>query len=574
MKFLKKIRTLLALLVFCLISAQFLDLYHLLPQSYYELNPTKTQFTPSLILLKTFSFGVCAAGIAFAAFSIFAIIFGRVYCSFVCPFGILMDIIHRMSYSKKRRLKYAYSKGKNILRALFLTLAAFSIVLGYTALLGLIEPYSLYGKIMGSFASCIGTAINQISSALYAEGIYFLQPTSGKTQISLAAFSLSIFILAAISIASYARGRIFCNTICPVGAFLGLLSRFSLFKISIDKNSCVSCGICEKLCKAQCINSKEKRLDFSRCVLCFNCAAKCPKSSVKILPTYPFKKTPQSEVGKNLPTPKDEASSQKYECEFSRRSFYKNGALSLAALALTRNAFAEKGREGRCASSSNISPFKNPRSQRKDSRLAVPAGAGSVENFLSKCTGCQACVSACETFILKPSISEWGWGGIMQPFMDFRNGYCLHACNSCTEVCPVGAIAYKSVEEKKKIKIGTAILMKSLCVVETDGTDCAACAEHCPVQAIEMRPYKPEKSLYIPHVHSRVCIGCGACEYICPVKPKKAIVIKGLAEHEEALDFKDVPRRRRKRGFKDENFSPEKTPDKKEATPSDNPFPF
>lgn len=585
MKFLKKFRVAFALIFFCLISVQFFDLYHLLPDFYYNLNPTSTQFIPSLLLLKTFGFGICGAGIAFVFFSVFALIFGRAYCSFICPFGILMDVMRRFSFSKKRKLKYAYAKGRNILRGTFLILAALAIGFGYTALLGFIDPYSLYGKIAGSLSALLGMGANELSSALYANGVYFLQPTSGSTQISLVAFAVALFILIAISIVSYARGRIFCNTLCPVGAFLGLLSRFSLFKISLDEKTCISCGICEKNCKAQCIKSKEKRLDFSRCVLCFNCAKKCPKSSIKISPRYfsraiKTEKKFENKIEKKAEN-KTEISLAKPEPEFSRRDFNKKSFLSLALMLSTSKAMGNGKNRGKnsgknCGKNLNFSQFRNPRSGREDSCLTVPAGSGSIESFLSKCTGCQACVSACDAFILKPSISEWGLKGIMQPFMDFRNGYCLHECNSCTKVCPVGAITHKDVEEKKKIKIGTAVLLRSLCVVETDETDCAACAEHCPVQAIEMTPYKPEKSLYIPRVHSRVCIGCGACEYICPVKPEKAIVIRGLAVHETAMDFKEVLSRRRARDaeYEDDAKSTTPKPAPKAAAPSDNPFPF
>lgn len=131
----------------------------------------------------------------------------------------------------------------------------------------------------------------------------------------------------------------------------------------------------------------------------------------------------------------------------------------------------------------------------------------------------------------------------MQPFMDFSQGFCLHTCHACTKACPTGAIKFLTSKEKLRVKIGTAKFKKSLCVVKTDGTDCAACAEHCPVQAIEMIPFgKLENSLYIPHVHEDVCIGCGACEYICPVTPHKAIVVQGIKVHKKAVVFDESMR--------------------------------
>ena len=166
------------------------------------------------------------------------------------------------------------------------------------------------------------------------------------------------------------------------------------------------------------------------------------------------------------------------------------------------------------------------------------------------------------------ALSEWGLSHLSQPFMDFTDGFCLFDCHSCSKACPTGAIKFVRLPQKQTIKIGTAIFNEDLCIVKTDGTDCAACGEHCPVQAIEMLPFGDKKdSLYIPHVHSDVCIGCGACESICPVRPHRAIVVQGLETHKTAVKF-------------DESMRVSKPqPDKKEeggaaAAPQQSPFPF
>ena len=526
-KIMKRLRVAVALVVFCSITAQFLDIYHKLPKPYFMWNPTGTQFVPSL--LETLATGSIAAGAAFITFSIFSLIFGRAYCSFFCPLGIFMDGIRRVFGNRKMK----FAKAHNAIRAVFLCLAVACILFGYMSLLGFLDPYSLFGKIAGIFRLGTAESANFLSDVLASAGNYSaITPVSGSPEIALPAFGASIAILIAVSIFSALRGRIWCNTICPVGAFLGFFSRFSLFKISLDKSKCVSCGMCEKSCKTQCISSKNKELDFSRCVLCFNCASACKKNAITI-----------SMFG---------SSSEKVAV--SRRKFPK---LSLALFGIL---MASAQKELKASEEKNM--YKNPKNARSDSRLCVPAGAKSVENFLDKCTGCQACVAACKASILKPSVSEWGLSHFMQPFMDYSSGFCLDTCHSCTKVCPTGAIQFMTLKQKTSTKIGTAMFKRSLCVVKTNGTDCSACGEHCPVQAIEMVPFKGRSGLYIPYVHKDVCIGCGACENVCPVTPKKAIVVRGLAVHKEAKPFDESMRRHKRKN----------SPGKRQR--SGNPFPF
>ena len=287
-KFLKAARVVVALLLFCLISAQFLDVYHSLGKTYWAANPTSLMYAPSL--LKALSGAGLAAGWAFIAFSLAAFAFGRAYCSFACPFGILMDILRRISvYPAKSRLlkntaigKFCkktfaalkYSPAVPFARWIFLALSAAAVAFGYGALFGFVEPYSLYGKIMGGIVHpAASVAVDESGRLLANFGVYSIPPVGGDPTVALASFAVAIIILVAIWAASALSGRIYCNTICPVGALLGLFSKAAVFRLSIDKSSCVSCGLCERNCKSKCIDSKGKALDFSRCVLCFNCAA-------------------------------------------------------------------------------------------------------------------------------------------------------------------------------------------------------------------------------------------------------------------------------------------------------------
>ena len=594
-KTMKAVRVITAIAVFCLISALFFDLYFGLPKPYFLNNPFKTQFMPSL--LKMFATGSVLAGAAFITFSVTALLFGRAYCSFFCVFGILMDGIRKIfkfpaensrlkktafgKFFAKRFARLNFAPAHNVLRAAFLCLAVLAIAAGFTSLLGFIDPYSLYGKIMGGiFRPAASFAADAVSNELYSRGIYALGPINGDPSVALAAFGIALFILLAITAATAMRGRIYCNTMCPVGAWLGLLTRFSAFKITLDKPSCISCGMCERECKAQCIDAKAKSSDFSRCVLCFDCGTKCPKNAIKFRPNDTlqkifFKKDAGSETAaKNTPPAKTGKAAMK------RRAF-PAAMLSLAGLFCIaankerkRNRLGlgkklGKGKGGDCGEVKILdgaSPY-GVSYGRADKRLTTPPGSISLKNFSEHCTGCLACTAECQGQILKPSISEWGLGGIMQPFMDYRVGFCTPTCHNCGKACPTGAINLIMLKDKMSVKMGTAIFKKCLCVVETDGTDCAACAEHCPVQAIEMIPYgDPKNSKFIPHVHDDVCIGCGACEYICPVLPHKAIVVQGLAEHRKAKKFEESMRLYKPQEKPQDYSAPTTTPD--------NPFPF
>lgn len=581
-KTLRALRIAAALAVFCLISVQFVDVYHSLGSAYYSANPTSLMYAPAL--LKILAGCGLAAGWAFAAFTLAAAAFGRAYCSFACPFGILMDILRRISlmpansrllkgaaigkFCKKSFAALKYSPAIPLVRWVFLALSAAAVAFGYGALFGFVEPYSLYGKIMGAVAHpAASLAVDEAGRLLANRGVYSVPPVGGDPSLPLASFAIAVAILGAIWAASALRGRIYCNSVCPVGALLGLFSKFSIFKLSVDKSSCVSCGLCERNCKAQCIDAKGKSLDFSRCVLCFDCAANCPKKSIS------FKFSPGAKPEKSGRTPKAgkpaegprpaKPAAPESPAAMPRRSF---GAalLSLGAIACSAakgDARAGANSAGDGASAYSLDPA-DPRS-----RMPSPPGSGSVENFLEKCTGCQICTAACKAHILKPSLGQWGLSGLMRPYMDYSAGFCLHACQNCSNACPTGAIRFIAEDDKRHEKIGTAIFDQNLCVVKTDGTDCAACAEHCPVQAIEMIPFgDPKNSLYIPHVHEDVCIGCGACEYICPVMPRKAIVVRGLAVHRRAAQFDESMR----------IYKPEiKEPNTPAGKPADaNPFPF
>jgi ferredoxin len=164
-----------------------------------------------------------------------------------------------------------------------------------------------------------------------------------------------------------------------------------------------------------------------------------------------------------------------------------------------------------------------------------PPGAVSTERLLKHCTSCHLCISKCPSKVLKPAFMEYGIGGMMMPIMYFERGFCNFDCTVCTDVCPNNALTSLSVEQKHRLQVGRVIFEPELCVVHTQGTNCGACSEHCPTQAVKMVPYK--NGLTVPYIDTELCVGCGGCEFICPVRPQRAIYVEGNKIHQQAKAF-------------------------------------
>ena len=492
---LRKIRLTLAILFFAAITMLFLDFTGTLHAWLGWM--AKIQFLPALLALNV---GVVLFLI------VLTLVAGRVYCSVICPLGVFQDVVSWINgQRKKKKFRFSYSPARSWLRYGVLALFVVALIAGIGSVVALLAPYSSYGRIASNlFAPLYGWGNNLL--ALLAERMdsYAFYETNVWMK-SLPTFLIAALTFIIISLLAWRNGRTYCNTICPVGTVLGFLSRFSLFRVSIDAAKCKECSLCSRKCKAACIDFKHHTIDHSRCVTCLDCLDTCKHDAIHY--TSRLKKAPAP------------ATPEKGKGE-SRRGFL--SAVSLLATTSLLKA-QEKKVDGGLAV---IEEKKAP----KRTTPIVPAGALSARNFAQHCTACQLCVSVCPNEVLRPSTDL---KKLMQPEMSYERGYCRPECTKCAEVCPAGAIHPISRADKSSIQIGHAVWIKANCVPLTDGVECGNCARHCPSGAIQMVPSdrNDPESVKIPIINEERCIGCGACEALCPARPFSAIYVEGHEVH-------------------------------------------
>lgn len=528
---LKKLRVAVSLLFFLFTLSLFLDYRNILPPSFYS-EVLFLQFIPSFIKFISV-IGIGAVG--FIVILLLTLFSGRVYCSSICPLGTFQDIItflsKKLKNKKERREFLKYEKEKSWWRYSFFALAVIPFLGGTIFFINLLDPYSSFGKISTHLFRLFLIMMNNSIAFLFEKmNLYIVYPFEykGVETFSLM-FAFAIFML--VTYLSFTKGRLYCNTVCPVGTLLGLVSKYSFMKIAVDEKSCKSCGICERVCKSTCIDTKKKTVDFDRCVACFNCFDVCPTDGMKF--EYGF----LSSSKKNQQNIEEtQVSGHAEKVSHSKRNFLLNTfvyAVGLTGITLSQIKITPK-------KESKVAIFrKNP---------VTPPGSQSRNNFTQNCTSCHLCVSVCPTQVLQPAYLEYGLLGMFQPRMDFQTGFCNFECKLCGDVCPTSAISPISLQEKKLKQLGKAKFVKDNCIVNTENTDCGACSEHCPTKAVNMVQYK--NKLVIPEVKDEFCIGCGACEFACPTKPYKAIYVEGNPKHltakinkekkiEQKVDYKE-----------------------------------
>ena len=493
---LRKIRIALATVMFIGITLLFLDFTGTM-RHWVSWMP-KIQFLEAVLALNV---------VVIVALLVLTLVFGRIYCSVICPLGIMQDIFGWLG-KKAKKNRYTYSKQKHALRVLFFGLMLIAIVLGGGTIVQLLAPYSAFGRICTNLLQPVYMAGNNVLAAIAEHYDSYAFYHTNIWMRALPSLVISIVTLGILAVLAWRNGRTYCNTICPVGTALSVFAKFSWLKVHFDVDKCKNCSLCAKNCKAACIDYKTHTVDPLRCVVCGDCIKSCKFGALKY-----------GHGGNGQPC---EPNKSNEPVDTSKRTFLLSSALvATAAMAQQKDKIMDGG----------LAEIEDKVAPKRQTPI-MPPGARSKQNFEQRCTGCQLCISECPNEVLRPSADLWH---LMQPTMSYERGYCRPECNRCSEVCPAGAILPLKHEDKASTQIGHAVWIKKNCIPLTDGVECGNCARHCPVGAIEMVPSDPddEASPYVPAVNEARCIGCGACENLCPARPFSAIYVEGHEVHKE-----------------------------------------
>lgn len=403
--------------------------------------------------------------------------FGRFFCSWICPMGILNHWISHI-FNKRRPVDdYNVNLYKPVYRLKYYILIVLLLLSAGGALqIGLFDPIALITR---SFTISVLNHFNYLKQPIFYGGVL-----------------ISVIFLA-ILFANRFITRFWCRTLCPLGAFLGLLSTMSLFRIRRDVDKCTDCRSCQRYCQGGC--NPNEVLKVSECHVCMNCVEECPEGAVH----FGLAK---------------ETSSTQQSFDINKRRLIETAVLGMAFSPMLR---------GSLSAYNTISP-----------NVIRPPGSLAEHDFLSRCIKCGQCMKVCPTNVIQPALLETGFEGLWTPVLFNKIGYCEYNCVLCGQVCPTGAIMPLTVEEKLKRKIGTAFYNRGRCLPWAMNIECIVCEEVCPTSPkaiwfesvdVTLRDGKAKK-LKRPYVDTKLCVGCGICEKKCPVRDEPAIYVTSIGE--------------------------------------------
>jgi len=460
------------------------------------------RFDPLLLLATLLSTHRISSFMLLALITVaFTLLLGRAFCGWICPLGTLNDLV---SSFNKRKGQGGGEKGYRIKYYVLFFLLASSLFT--VQLVGLLDPISLLIRSLTVAAEPVwNLLLRGLFDFLYDCGIRTFEPLyrflqSWALTLRQPFYHQALFIaliFAVILLLNLWRRRFWCTHLCPLGALLGLIAAVSPFGRKVTKG-CNLCGLCVAECPSGAASTKEGVWKKAECFLCGRCQLLCPQGAID----FGFLRGKEG---------------QKERIDLRRREVI--GALAGGAI------FSSLLLAGR--------PSRRP-------GVIRPPGSLPEEEFLSRCVRCGECMKVCLTGGLQPALFQAGLEGIWTPVFDFRLGYCQYSCTLCTQVCPTGAIRRLTPEEKAKVRIGIAHIDRSRCIPYAQGINCIVCEEHCPtpkkaISFVEGEVMTPQgrKKVKLPTVDPSLCIGCGICEYKCPLKDRPAIVVTPLGESRE-----------------------------------------
>ena len=461
-------------------------------------------FDPLIALTTIIAARAVFASFVFAAFTIIlTFVFGRFACGWVCPLGSIHQffsfIFKKSKLLKPKKIKNKLPTLKYYILILILVGAVFSL-----NLVGIMDPFSLLYR---SFAVAVFPVLNHtfsnILSLLYQAEFYSVADPIAQFSATLdinPVFAQAFFIgslFLAVMLLNMHRERFWCRYLCPLGALLGLFSRWNILKLTIDPKKCIECNLCTIHCETQANPFPNDEWKSSECIYCFTCSAICPTNAIQ----FPLRPGPEKIE----------------KIDLSRRKLILTSLVSVIAAPFFR---------------------LSPKSARASEKLIRPPGALPEKQFLEKCVKCGECMKVCPTNAIQPVLTEAGPEGLWTPMLVPEIGYCEYYCSLCTQVCPTGALKELTVPEKTQVKIGTSWINKNRCIPWKFGDPCIVCEEHCPVSPKAIKLIKTEvntpegeiKTPLAPVIDTELCIGCGICENKCPVVDKPAIYVTSVGE--------------------------------------------
>jgi MauM/NapG family ferredoxin protein len=436
----------------------------------------------------TFASGTLPGALVwFLALAALTLVFGRVFCGWICPLGTLQQLSSWLLSPRSKRESLLVNRYRRWYAIKYYVLAAL-----------------LAGALLGSLQTGLLDPLSLLARGL-ASGVWPVLPGGRPVPGGW----LAALLLLAIVAAGRWIPRLFCRALCPLGALLGVLARFSLFRIERRGDACTSCVLCTFACQGADEPLKEHRV--GECHVCLNCLQGCPENAIgyRLLPALP------------APPPKP---------DLSRRYLIGSTVGALAVFPMLRAAGGGRGAAR--------------------ARLLRPPGALPEDEFLSRCVKCSLCQQVCPPHALHPAISQAGVEGFWTPVLIPRRGWCELACTRCGEVCPTGAIAPLTAARKAgydgrpPVSIGTAFVDRGRCLPWAMGTPCIVCEEMCPTdpkaiwfEEVDERG-RDGRTVHLqrPLVEPSKCVGCGICENRCPVGEEAAIRVYSVGETRDPLN--------------------------------------